>query len=192
MLGILDLGVLDSVRRLTRGLVVAVVAALVVVSSGSLGVAAKQGEPAPAFDLPNAAGTTTSLKSLEGKVVLLNFWATWCKPCVRELPELEALHQRVRGAGCVVVAISIDSETAKAKALRAHLKLTMPVLFDPKGESAGAYEPPAMPTSYLIDARGVIQAVYAKALDKPTIAAIAARMKALSPRSPSEKPEPLE
>jgi peroxiredoxin len=66
-------------------------------------------EPAPAFDLPLVGGGRVSLDALRGQAALLDFWATWCEPCVREIPELNALQQELRATGVRIVAISIDA-----------------------------------------------------------------------------------
>src|SRR5688572_14296071 len=72
------------------------------------GYALKIGEPAPPFSLPVLGGGTTDLKSLRGKVVLVNLWASWCPPCLEEMPSLERLHQQLSPDGLVVLGVSAD------------------------------------------------------------------------------------
>jgi peroxiredoxin len=71
-------------------------------------------EPAPSFELPLVGGGTVSLKSLAGKTMLIDFWATWCPPCVTEVPELNAISKELQGTDAGILAISVDSLTAEA------------------------------------------------------------------------------
>jgi peroxiredoxin len=82
------------------------------------------------FKLADLSQTKWNLHALSGKVVLVNFWATWCPPCRRELPDLEALYQRFRSRGFVILAMS-DEDVAKVKPFVAQQKLTYPVPLDP-------------------------------------------------------------
>jgi len=119
----------------------------------------RAGEPAKSFELVDATGTKVRLVDLRGKVVLLDFWASWCEPCLKELPELEKLHQRLASKGVVVVGVNIDNQRQNAQALMAKFKLTFKVLLDPAGKVVELYDPPKMPTSYVIDADGVVRYV---------------------------------
>lgn len=89
--------------------------------------------------------------------VLVDFWATWCEPCKKELPELEKLQQALAARGVVILGVSIDKERANAQELAAQLKLTLKVLHDPEGKVAELYDPPKMPSSYVIDRDGVVR-----------------------------------
>jgi peroxiredoxin len=95
------------------------------------------------------------LSEFKGKVVFLNFWATWCKPCEEEMPAMERLHQRFKSKGLVVLAISEDSEGASVVGpyMKRH-KLTFPVGLDPKMSVAGLYGVWAVPSTFIIDRRG--------------------------------------
>jgi len=118
------------------------------------------GDIAPPIGLPDQAGQLVDLSKLEGKVVLIDFWASWCRPCKQEMPVLEALHKKYRADGLVVVGINIDS---KAKKMRSFLKAT-PVTFrqvrDEKLIVANRYEPPAMPSSFFVGRDGRIRYVH--------------------------------
>ena len=83
------------------------------------------------FTLTDLNGKTWTLKDLKGKVVLVNFWATWCPPCQKEMPDLEALYTRFKEQGFVVLAISEDDETEKVGPFIAERKISFPVLLDP-------------------------------------------------------------
>jgi len=95
------------------------------------------------------------LSEYKGKVVLLNFWATWCKPCEEEMPSMERLHQQYKDKGLVVLAISEDVGGASVVTpyLKKH-KLTFPVGLDPKSSVAGLYGVWAVPSTFIIDKRG--------------------------------------
>jgi thiol-disulfide isomerase/thioredoxin len=118
------------------------------------------GKPAPAFELVDRAGKPVKLAELRGKVVVVDFWASWCKPCKKGLPALDALAAAyaARGAKVVFVAINIDGKRANADKLLAGIK-TLTVLFDPGSKTIEVYEPPTMPTTYVIDGGGVIRFV---------------------------------
>ncbi len=96
-----------------------------------------------------------SLSEFKGKVVFLNFWATWCKPCEEEMPSMERLHQRFKDQGLVVLAISEDAGGASVVGpyLKKH-KLTFPVGLDPKTSVASLYGVWAIPSTFIIDKRG--------------------------------------
>jgi len=116
-----------------------------------------QGTPAPAFSLPRLGdGTPLDLTRLRGRVVLLNFWATWCKPCEDEMPAMERLYRRLQGSGFELLAVSVDSDSEEVERFRERLGLSFPILLDPEQRVAGAYQTFRFPESLLIDAEGVI------------------------------------
>jgi peroxiredoxin len=119
------------------------------------------GFPAPAFSLPVLGGDESlSLESLRGKVVLLNFWATWCKPCEDEMPAMESLYRAIGSQGFELVAVSVDDDRQRVEEFTARMGLTFPVLLDPEKQVAGAYQSYRFPESYLIDRAGVLVARY--------------------------------
>ncbi len=110
---------------------------------------------APDFSLETPDGKTLGLKDFKGKVILLNFWATWCEPCKAELPSMQRLYESLRPAGVEVVAISIDRN--KKDRIKEYVKeydLTFPVLLDPSQKVRKGYFIMGLPTSYLIGADG--------------------------------------
>ena len=123
--------------------------------------ATSAGQKAPDFNLAARSGGRVSLRELAGKVVVVDFWASWCEPCKAELPELEKLHKQLATQGVVVVAINIDQDRANGERLAQKLGLTLPVGLDPTGKVAETYDPPKMPSSYVIDRRGVVRFVHA-------------------------------
>jgi peroxiredoxin/Cu/Ag efflux protein CusF len=111
--------------------------------------------PAPDFDLPTLAGERVRLGDFRGKVVLLNFWATWCIPCRTEMPAIEALFQRYREQGLEVIAINLDKiSPASVEAFLKEVKVTFRVVLDPSWSTTRAYGVVGLPTTYLIDRGG--------------------------------------
>jgi peroxiredoxin len=129
-----------------------------VLLSGTAFAGIGKGQRAPDFTLPSLKGTRVSLSSLKGKVVLLDFWAHWCEPCKKELPELEKLAKQY--GNVAVVTINIDKQRDNAEKLLKTLGVSLEVLFDPAGSVAGQYEPPKMPSSYVIDKKGIVRFVH--------------------------------
>ena len=112
---------------------------------------------APDFVLENLRGGNTGLADYRGKVVLLNFWATWCMPCRAEMPGMETLWQKYKEQGFVVVAVSNDEGSKKRiETFSKLLDLSFPVLLDPESKVSDLYKISNMPTSFLIDRNGKI------------------------------------
>jgi len=111
---------------------------------------------APAFDLPRLAGGRTSLAGLEGQVALINFWATWCKPCEDEMPAMQRLYDGLAGDGFELLAISVDESVDDVRAFNERLALSFPVLLDPDQEAARRYQTTGFPESILVDREGRI------------------------------------
>src|SRR6266851_5979985 len=111
--------------------------------------------PAPDFTLPTLSGAPIRLSDLRGKVVLLNFWATWCVPCRTEMPSLEALYQRQKDAGLAGLAVNLDMlSTAGVEAFVQEVAVTFPIVLDPSWSTAQVYRVVGLPTTYLIDRAG--------------------------------------
>jgi thiol-disulfide isomerase/thioredoxin len=119
------------------------------------------GRPAPPLRLADLDGRPVDLASLRGKVVVLNFWATWCEPCRTELPSLDRLHRALSNEGLAVVAVSVDDRgTDVAGFLRAR-GLSLPVWRDPGGgEAARGWDVTGYPVTFVVDAVGRVQARY--------------------------------
>jgi peroxiredoxin len=119
------------------------------------------GTPAPDLVLPSKTGEIVDLRDLEGKVVIVDFWASWCDPCKEELPVLESLYRKHRERGLEVLAVNIDEERADAEALLSRLQVSFPILFDADQSAVGRWAPPKMPTSYIVDRDGTISVIQA-------------------------------
>lgn len=118
---------------------------------------AQVGETAPAFELRDLQGRTISLEEYKGKVVLLNFWAPWCRSCKAELPGLEALYAKYHKAGLEVISIGLNISEAGAKKLLQKIPLSFQVLLDPRGKTADSYRFSGLPASFIIGRDGVIK-----------------------------------
>lgn len=120
--------------------------------------AAFRGQPlklAPEFSLASLQGKPLSLADYRGKLVLVNFWATWCAPCRKEMPGMEALYQRFKGRGLVVLAVSVDDGSKeRVKAFVEKYRLSFPVALDPDSKVSDLFEVAGLPASYLIDPQG--------------------------------------
>jgi len=111
---------------------------------------AQVGETAPAFELQDLQGRTISLKDFRGKVVLLNFWAPWCRSCKALLPGLEALYAKYHKAGLEVISIGLNISEAGAKKLLQKIPLSFQVLLDSKEKTADSYRFSGLPASFII------------------------------------------
>ncbi len=108
------------------------------------------------FRLNNLNGDAVSLSSLEGKVVLLNFWATWCGPCRSEMGSLESLYKKYRDQGFVVVGVNLQESPSDVKAFVEKFGLTFPILLDRSGRVGVTYGARGIPTTYLISKTGEV------------------------------------
>jgi peroxiredoxin len=109
------------------------------------------------FTLTDLQGKTWSLRELKGKVVLVNFWATWCPPCRKEMPDLNALYQRFKDQGFVILAIS-DEEASKVKPFIAERKISYPVMLDPGRKVNELFQVEGIPKSFVYDREGTLVA----------------------------------
>ncbi len=115
------------------------------------------GMPAADFTLPDLHGQPQSLSQYRGKVVLLNFWATWCKPCTTEMPAMQACYDKLRDKGFVVLAVN---ELEDPQKVAEHVKAyghTFPVLMDKDNRVANLYGVYGLPVSVLIDEQGIVR-----------------------------------
>lgn len=117
--------------------------------------------PAPAFSLPGRDGAPVTLESLRGKVVLVDFWASWCGPCKSSFPWLASLGTTFPDSGFVVVAVNLDKKRAAADEFLAKHPAPFTVLFDPEGKAAEAFKVAAMPTTFLVGRDGAIVETHA-------------------------------
>jgi thiol-disulfide isomerase/thioredoxin len=129
--------------------------------------------PAPALHLDDLDGVGHDLAGLRGRLVLVNFWATWCPPCRREMPSMERLHRTLKDQGLTVLAVDLgeDAETVFAFTGQLDPAPTFPMLMDPEGKTAEAWGVLGLPTSFVVDPQGriVLRAVGGTEFDDPAL-----------------------
>ncbi len=113
------------------------------------------GDPAPAFaGLPALRGGTVGLEDYRGRVVVLNFWATWCPPCVEETPSLERFAEKAKPLGVVVLGVSVDTDLEALQKFVADYHLTFPIARDPSRALPARYGTFQFPETYILDRNG--------------------------------------
>ncbi len=138
---------------------------------GSLATGPRPGDPAPAYAAVRLdGGDTVALASLRGDVVLLNFWASWCKPCLAEIPALQALERVYADSGLRIVAVSIDKDRAAARRFVQAHRMTWRNLLDDDGHVGRTFGvSPGAPKTVVIDGSGTVQAFWYGALDSAKV-----------------------
>ena len=137
-----------------RGVLAVCAAALV-----TLAAAPKSGDRAPALVLPTVDGRVVDLAALKGKVVVVNFWATWCPPCRVEMPALDAWYRARRGRGVEVVGVSEDKPRDREQVKTVMAPFAYPAGLASDAKVIGFAPAHALPVTYVIDRRGVVRAV---------------------------------
>ena len=143
--------------------IIAALAALALVSPVS---ASDVGLPAPVFSLPSAKGEPVALDKLRGKIVYVDFWASWCGPCRRSFPWMNEMQQKYGSKGFVVVGVNVDKKRTDADRFLAQNPANFTIAFDEAGTTPSAYAVKGMPSSYLIDGTGKIVYVERGFLDE--------------------------
>jgi thiol-disulfide isomerase/thioredoxin len=125
-------------------------------NADSFDVARVAPAPAPDFALAGLDGKTLRLAELRGRVVFLNFWATWCPPCREEMPAMQALAGELEKQGLVVLAVNYEESAETAEAYARETGLTLPILLDTDGAVARRYRVTGLPASFFVDRRGAL------------------------------------
>jgi len=143
------------IAKLNLYLLLLLLAPLAVQASG-------KGEQAPEFSLPalDATDTRLGVRDLQGKVVYLDFWASWCAPCRQSLPLLDQMRNAYQREDFEVLAVNLDTDPARGRRFLRHYPVDYPVASDPHGKVAALYQLPNMPTAYIIDRKGNIRQVH--------------------------------
>ena len=114
--------------------------------------------PVPNFNLPNQSGQMRHLDDFKGQVIMLNFWASWCAPCRKEMPMLNKLHSQYDAKGFTLLSINTDVQQTSAEAMLQKIPVDFEVLYDPRQQVSELFNIRAMPSSIFIDCKG--QLVY--------------------------------
>lgn len=138
-------------RRTCTWMAIAVATFSVVATASGLGT------PAPDVALTGDSGAPIRLADMKGKVVLLDFWASWCVPCRKSFPALDSLQRQFRDQGLAVVAVNVDEQRRDADQFLAVRPHTMAVAFDPQGHAAQAFNLKGMPSTVLLDRHGSVR-----------------------------------
>ena len=115
------------------------------------------GQVAPDFTLKSMAGTNLNLAEQRGKIIVINFWASWCGPCRKEMPVLQKFYEKYQDLGVSVWGVNVEQENQAGRDFLADLKLTFPILFDETNTISANYQVEAMPTTIIIDRDGVVR-----------------------------------
>jgi len=137
-----------------------VTAILLIATAQSAMSAIALGSKAPDFTLRTMGGANLRLQEQRGNVVMINFWATWCGPCQQELPKLNQLYEKYRGAGFVLLGVNVDDDVKHASDVASKLGLKFPVLLDTDKSLSHLYDLSVMPSTLLIDRDGKVHYIH--------------------------------
>jgi len=121
--------------------------------------------PAPAFSLPARGGATVDLSQFKGQVVMINFWASWCVPCRKEMPLLENIYKKYKPLGFTLIGVNVEPDQKDAESFLKQTPVSFPVLFDAKSKVSGLYNVQGMPTTVFIDRKGNVRLVHQSYVD---------------------------
>lgn len=145
-------------NQILLGLIVVLTGALVWVVSGTLEQKViSAGDIAPEFTVTTDAGKTITRSNFGGKVLVLNFWASWCAPCVEEIPSLVEFQKQLAPEGVVVVGVSIDANEKLYKQFLDRFKVNFPTSRDPESNVSASYGTFQIPETYIIDSTGKVR-----------------------------------
>ncbi|MBM7647466.1 peroxiredoxin [Bacillus ectoiniformans] len=119
----------------------------------------QEGKPAPDFELTTLSGDKVKLSDYQGKKVILNFWATWCPPCKAEMPHMQSFYEKNKDQGIEVLAVNLTNADKGRQNIQEFVSdygLSFPIPLDEQGSIGAHYQTYTIPTSYIIDTKGVI------------------------------------
>ena len=144
-------------KRLQRGLLSFAVAAALLAAPVFAGDATG---PAAEFQLRSRAGEVVSLSSLKGQVVLINFWATWCGPCRKEMPLLEQIQKKYAPLGFTMLGVNVEEDTRLMDTFLKDVPVSFPILLDPSNGVSKLYNVSAMPSTVIVDRKGNVRFIH--------------------------------
>jgi peroxiredoxin len=147
-------------RPARRALALRIAVCAVALLAGSASSAIAPATPAPDFNLHAMSGSNLRLKEQRGRVVMVNFWATWCAPCRQEMPQLVRLYEKYRATGFVLIGVNVDDDSSKAVEVAKKLGVTFPVVLDADKTVSKLYDVSTMPSTVLIDRDGKVRYVH--------------------------------
>jgi thiol-disulfide isomerase/thioredoxin len=116
--------------------------------------------PAADFSLRSRSGAAVSLGALKGQVVLINFWATWCGPCRKEMPLLEQIQKKYAPLGFTMLGVNVEEDTRQMEAFLKDVPVTFPILLDPANGVSKLYDVSAMPSTVIVDRKGNVRFIH--------------------------------
>jgi cytochrome c biogenesis protein CcmG, thiol:disulfide interchange protein DsbE len=154
-------------------------------AGGPAFASADVGQPAPALIVPELSGQTFDLSTLRGKVVLVNFWATWCPPCRKEIPALDAFYKQYHAKGLELIGVSVDRPHDRKDVEQMMLTLSYPIAMLDDAKDNGFGDPATLPETFVIDSNGVIRARFVPDENGVTAQSLAAAVLPLLPQQTS-------
>jgi peroxiredoxin len=118
------------------------------------------GAQAPAFALGSQSGKQVDLANFKGQVVLINFWATWCGPCRKEMPVLDQLYSKYKPLGFTLLGVNVEPDSSNATGFLKSTPVTFPILFDTDSKVSKLYEVAGMPSTVIVDRKGNVRYIH--------------------------------
>jgi cytochrome c biogenesis protein CcmG, thiol:disulfide interchange protein DsbE len=140
------------------------------------------GQPAPALVVEELNGSTFDLATQHGKVTIVNFWATWCPPCRKEMPALDAFYRRYHSQGLELIGLSADRPHDRSGVIKVMQSFSYPAAMLDEAKSDGFADPSALPVTYVVDAQGIIRAKFTPDENPVTEQSLAAAVLPLLPQ----------
>jgi thiol-disulfide isomerase/thioredoxin len=150
--------------------------------------------PAPDLRLPDLSGRERGLGDFQGKVLLVNFWASWCSPCIEEMPSLKRLAEQMRGKPFALVGVNVEESRFRAMTMAQRLKLDFPILLDSEGAVFKGWGATVLPTTYVVDASGSVRYVAQGPIDwdAPDVLAMIRGLLDAAAKAPGRTPPSIE
>jgi len=148
------------VSGVSLGIMAFLVLLMLLVPRGEAEAVPQVGSPAPDFEIPALDGGTVRLSDLRGRPVVINFWATWCPPCRKEMPDFQDVYDRYKADGLQFYAINVGESQVTVRDFTGRLGIDLPILIDSNEEAQTAYNILPIPATFFIDRDGVVRAVY--------------------------------
>ena len=125
----------------------------------------KEGSNAPSFELLGLDGKTHTLEEYEGKAIVLNFWGSWCAPCVKEMPALQAQWEKWKDQDVVIVGVNVGEDQMTVENFVKQVAIDFPIIMDPERKAVRSYGISPLPTTFFINAKGKVDSIHIGQLD---------------------------